>query len=161
MHDSTQCPICRRLPARGGVTDRQFDQFVDACQQELAIKQPKFMNMVSTATNWAYDLSGCSITFDDAVYQSIPIGSFSPKRNTWLWGWGNDRFPDSARKAAAAIQDLNKLTRFDVFISPGFPASDAEADDLVALAVHQLDAAGFFRVQSDESGSSLFLAVML
>jgi hypothetical protein len=44
-----------------------------------------------------------------------------------------------------------------VFLDAGIKASTAEADDFVALAVHALDAAAFFRCPS--LGPILYLAV--
>lgn len=66
-------------------------------------------------------------------------------------------FPPRARRAAEPLQALTDTTGLRVFSDPGVDASQADAQEFVALAVHHLDAIGFFRRPSD--GPTLYLAV--
>jgi len=59
--------------------------------------------------------------------------------------------------ASSRIRSLHTVTGFRVFIDPGTQASPSAAQDLTALAVHILDAIGFFRCPSE--GTVLYLAV--
>ena len=157
MHDSSTCPVCRGLPVAGSMSDDEFFAFVAVCRDELAVKQSGFQQRIAGASRWQYEMADGSLTIGDKRFSMTPIGSFSPEYQTWLWAWANEDFPDAARVPARQIQELHGITGFKVFLEPGIGASSADAEDLAALAVHQLDAIGLFRCPSD--GPMLYLAV--
>lgn len=157
MHDSATCPVCSGAALGGSMSDEEFFSFLTACRQDLAGKQSRFAERIQTEARWHYDMATLRLTFGNRLFQFTPIGTFSPQHRTWLWAWANEDFPLGAREAARKLQDLHAVTGFRVFLDPGIAASAADADDFVAMALHLLDAEGFFRVPS--SGPTLFLAV--
>ena len=157
MHDSSRCETCRGLPIGGSLSDADFSAFVGACRHELAAKQAVFQQRVQGGARWFYDMTDLSLTIDDIVLGMTPIGTYSSEYGSWLWAWANEDFPLTARRAAERIRTLHDITGFRVFLDPGIKASPADADDFVALAVHALDAAAFFRCPSP--GPTLYLAV--
>ena len=124
---------------------------------EMAGKQSRFKQRVGGRTGWKYDLEDCSVTLGSERFCMTPIGTHSPEYQTWLWAWANEDFPEVARAASREIQSLHTVTGFRVFINPGIEASEEDADDFAALAVHQLGAIGFFREAS--SSPTLYVAV--
>lgn len=158
MHDSSTCPICRGQPINGSFTDDAFNAFVAACHAELEDKQRVFWPQISGAGRWRYELDEGSIFFGGDSYPMIPIGTFSPEYQSWLWAWANEDFPELARATSHRLQDLNVTTGFRVFLDPGFPISPDEVNDLVAMSIHQLGAIGFFRSPSE--GPTLYLAIL-
>ena len=92
-------------------------------------------------------------------FETTLIGTYSSEYQSWLWAWANEDFPEVARAASRQIQALYDVTGFRVFLNEGIGASTEDAQDFTALAVHQLDAIGFFRCPSDEAGPVLYLAV--
>ena len=102
-------------------------------------------------------MADLSLTIGDIVFGMTPIGTYSSEYGSWLWAWANEDFPPTARQAAERIRTLHDITRFRVFLDPGIKASPEDADDFVALAVHALDAAAFFRCPSPDP--TLYLAV--
>jgi hypothetical protein len=157
MHDSSTCPICRGLPAGGSMSDDEFFTFVATCRHELAAKQAGFQQRIAGGSRWNYEMAEGSLSIGDTRFGMTPIGTFSPEYQSWLWAWANEDFPAEARAASRRIQELHAVTGFRVFLDRGIGASPADAEDLVALAVHQLGALGLFRCPSD--GSVLYLAV--
>lgn len=139
------------------MTDAEFNAFVEACHKELEQKQSAFNVRISSARQWAYEMADGTLTIGETCYPMIPIGTFSPAYQTWLWAWANEEFPDRAREASRFLQDLQWITGFRIFLTPGFPATASKVNDFLALAVHQLDATGFFRCESD--GPTLYMAV--
>lgn len=135
MHDSSECPVCRGLPIDGSMSDDDFQAFLDGSM---------------SVADW-------SMKIDDERFPIIPVGTHSPEQQTWLWVWVNESFPERAREASRQLQALSTLTGFRVFTDPGSPASSLDAQDFTAMAVHQVDAIGFFRAPSD--GPTLYLAV--
>lgn len=158
MHESENCPICRGQPINGSMTDAQFSSFVAACSAEFAEKQSQFWPRISGAGKWHYELADGSITFGVQRYPMIPIGTFSSQYQSWLWAWANEDFPVVARETSRRLQGLYDLTRFQVFRDPGFSVTPEEVDDLVAMAIHQLEAIGSFRCLSE--GPTLYLAIL-
>jgi hypothetical protein len=100
-----------------------------------------------------------TLTIGDSIFGVTPIGTYSGAHNSWLWAWANEDFPVAARTASARIQSLHTVTGFRVFVDAGMKASSADAEDFAALAVHLLNAIGFFRCPSDGRGPVLYLAV--
>jgi hypothetical protein len=135
----------------------RFSEFLDACRHEVAPKQAVFQQRVQGGARWFYDMTDLSLTIDDIVLGMTPIGTYSSEYGSWLWAWANEDFPLAARQAAERIKTLHDITGFQVFLDPGIKASPADADDFVALAVHALDAAAFFRCPPP--GPTLYLAV--
>ena len=158
MHDSKACPICRGLPVEGTMSDEEFARFLDACRQEMEKKQPLFWKRVQSAERWWCELGEGTLAFDDCKFPITVVGTHSGERQTWLWGWANESFPESARDASRRLQSLFKRTGFRVFVDPGMPASSDDAQDLVAFAIHELDGIGFYRCPSDD-GPTLCVVV--
>jgi hypothetical protein len=157
MHDSSRCDICRGKPVGDSLSDAEFSAFLASCRRQSALKQREFAEEVQGASRWDYDMDNQTLSIGSVVYGMTPIGTYSPDHKTWLWAWANDAFPAAAREGSAEIQVLHGTTGFRVFIDPGIPCSAKDADDLVALAVHALDARAFFRCPSNDP--TLFLAV--
>ena len=156
MHDSSACPVCRGLPVNGSLSDDEFASFVARCREELARKQATFNRRIPAGGKWFYDMQDGSLTIGATRFGMTPIGTYSHDRQTWLWAWANEDFPQRARDDAGRVRGLLDVTGFRVFVSPGLPASEADTLDLTALAVHHLDAIGFFRCPG---APTLFLAV--
>jgi hypothetical protein len=145
------------MPVGDSLSDAEFSAFVASCRAESADKQRQFVDTIRGAPRWFYDMDDGSLTIGDVVYGMTPIGTHSPIHDSWLWAWANEDFPEAAREASAQIRSLHGTTGFRVFVTPGTDASANDAADLVALAVHVLDARAFFRCPS--AGPTLFLAV--
>jgi hypothetical protein len=156
MHDSS-CEICRR-GRRGSFSDEELDAFLVDCSREVAKKQAAFELRIGGA-GWVHDLEKGTLAIGAVTFHATPIGTFSPSYSTWLWAWANEELPGAARDAATRIQSLTELTGFRVFVSPGLRAPAEGARDLVAAAVHALDAVAFFRCPAEEDGPVLYLAV--
>lgn len=138
------------------MSDEQFSAFLAACRDELAKLQPQFQRRIHGGGQWFYDLSDCTLRIGNHSFSMTPIGTHSPEHQSWLWAWANEEFPRRAREASEQLQTLQKITGFRVFTSPGIGASNNDAEDFAALAVHCLGAMGFFRVPG---APTLFLAV--
>lgn len=157
MHDSSNCPICRGLAISGSLSDEEFLAFVRDCQDELSGKQARFQERIAGFTRWHYDMADGSLLLGETRFGMTVIGSYSPRYESWLWGWANEEFPETARADSRRIQGLGDVTGFQVFQDPGLSASVDDAEVFTALAIHQLSAIGRFRCPGEES--ELFFAV--
>ena len=157
MHDSSKCPICLGAATDGSLSDDSFFAFLAHCRDELAEKQSRFLPRIAGAATWSYDLTDAALTIGQVRFAITPVGTHNAELRTWLWAWANDAFPSPARAASRRLQGLHQVTGFRVFLDPGIAASSADAQDFSALAVHHLDAIGFYRVPSNDV--TLYLAV--
>lgn len=158
MHDSTNCPTCcQGATASGSMSDAEFNSFLESCRFERAQKQSRFEARIYGCSKWSYSMESATISFGDQVFGVTAIGTYCSERKTWLWGWANDTFSSAVRERSRMLQDIFKLTGFKVFVNPGIPGTQSDALDLTAMAVHQLDALGYF--QSTIDGLTLYLAV--
>ena len=145
---------------RAMMTDEEFGDFLARSRSELAVRQDGFQRRIEGYKKWFYDLESCVLTLDGTSFSITPIGTFSPKYQSWLWAWANDEFPALAREKSKRIQGLHEVTGFQVFVVPGLNATPNDSDDFVALSLLQLKAIGFFRSPStNEEVPSLFLAI--
>lgn len=170
MHDPSTCPgggagdaggATGGATGEGAMTDAAFAAFVAACREELRTKQERFVGELVGVARWTYDLAAPTLTFDGAPARRVtPIGTYCRADGTWMWAWANEGLPEPARRAAAGLRDLRRTTGFAVFEMAGLGATLAEAEDLVAIAIHHLGAVGLFRVPADDADDAeLFLAV--
>jgi hypothetical protein len=157
MHNSAHCSICRGFPAGKSLSDKEFIAFVEACRNELTMKQEIFQQRIAGCDCWFYDLADNSLTLGTFRYRITAVGTFSPEYETWLWAWANPDYPEIAREASRRIQSLYSITGFRVFTTEGIEASSTDAQDFAAMAIHQLDSIGLFKCPSD--GPTLYLAV--
>jgi|WetSurMetagenome_2_1015567.scaffolds.fasta_scaffold375766_2 hypothetical protein len=157
MHDSSKCPICHGTATQGSMSDETFFAFLARCRRELEEKQSRFLNRIADAATWSYDMADGSLTIGNRRFAMTPIGTHNAEHQSWLWAWANDAFPSAAREASRRLQGLHHVTGFRVFLDPGIPAASIDAQDFSAMAVHFLDAIGFYRVPSNDV--TLYLAV--
>jgi hypothetical protein len=75
----------------------------------------------------------------------IPIGSFSTRTDTWLWGWANPSNLPELRAKAEKLIALTKVTGKLFFQQPKLRATERRAWRLAGLAVSHLGAVGCYR----------------
>ena len=131
------------------MSDAEFGAFLEQCRTELRTKQAIFMKN-ATGHAYRYELEPALMTIGSDNFAVSVIGSFCPTRSTWLWGWANDTFSDRVRERSSRFKALYATTGFRVFVDDGIRATRGDVEDFTAMAVHATDAAGFWRVVSDD-----------
>ena len=156
MHYSSQCPVCSASSSPGSMSDAEFFAFLNTCRHGLAEAQSQFQKRIIGEDQWFYDLADGKLTIGTQTFSITPIGTYNSEHKSWLWAWANDEFPPLALETSKRLTELHAITGFRVFLDPGISASENDAEDFVALAVHCLGAIGFFRTAAVPV---LFLAV--
>lgn len=148
------------------MNEDDFDRFVDACLQELKVKQAQLEDHygLSRMGRWQIDQKRQSMDFFDEQNQlsisfSItPIGSFAANIDTWKWAWANPHFKQPLRDKAATLKALHSKTDYDLFKDDGqFETDMVMAWELAAMAVNHLGALGCYKAPNREV--HLFLAL--
>ena len=103
------------------MTKEQYRKFVMRASDELDEKQNALMIDYDIGTgafvDYFCDQTTGTLQFLDEHKRVgleatiiIPIGSFSAKTNTWLWGWANQSILPELRAKAEKLKDLEKIT---------------------------------------------------
>lgn len=122
---------------------------------------------LSDMGRWWLDQETATIQFFDehdrltVEAQVINIGSFAPKRLSWMWAWGNPTVPAKLRQKALPLKELQAITGIDLFaFDQAFTLeNEAMAWELAAIAVQHLNARGCYRAPSPPDGPTIFLAI--
>ena len=91
-------------------------------------------------------------------FSVVFIGSWSGKRNSWMWSWANENVADYTRSKSNCLKDLQKITGSEVFINPLFECDQEMAYELAAFSIEYLDAEGMYMAPGERS--DVFMAVM-
>ncbi len=163
---------CEVIPPKeesAGMTGEEFDNFVNAANEELEEKQDQLgeKHGLGSFARWHFNQETSLLQFFDkkdrlAVEADvIDIGSYSPKSNTWKWAWSNESVLPPLREKSARLKELEGVTGIALFSQEAaFEVEDeAMAWELAAIAVKHLGAIGVYRVPSSSGGPHGFLAI--
>ena len=120
-----------------------------------------FSSEVEGFEEWHYSLDDLSLEFknhsESKKYEIIPIGTYSPERNSFLWAWANEDFAGSIADSALALKELESEFGFRAFSSKGFPCKQNDLDEILAISMYGLKGRTVFKEKSNNPW--LFLCV--
>jgi hypothetical protein len=153
----------------GQMTDEEFGAFLAEANSELAEKQVELSSKhgLGAFRRWWSDQETSLIRLFDAAdrivleAEFVPIGTFSPLSDTWLWAWANVTTLPQQREKAEKLKELAGLTGFALFEDADtFKVDEAMAWELAAVSVKHLGAKGCYRAPSSDRSNFSFLALM-
>lgn len=153
------------------MTDEEFDAFAQAASAELEAKQDALIKEygIGSYPRWLFDQETEKLQFFDEKDRPVleadvlQIGSYSPKSNSWMWGWANSTVLLGLRQKAERIKELEGLTGVGLFgAEHAFQVDDeAMAWDLTAFTVKHLGLIGCYRApSSSKDGPQTFLGIV-
>ncbi len=147
------------------MTDKEFDEFVDRCYEELEDKQEKLFNTynIGLYDSYWFDQTSSTLQFknNDEVlleFKVICVGTWAQESNTWMWSWANESFTIEIRKDGEVLKGLKEFTGYGVFEKQGFECDESMAYEVVAMAVNYLNALGMYKIPGGKS--DLFVALI-
>lgn len=147
------------------MTDNQFDEYLDYCYENLEKKQDILLKEygIGEFQEYWYDQESSKIQFksDGKVvleFIVVFIGSWSGKRNTWMWAWANNSMTNETKDLSSVLKELKSITGFGIFTKEYFDCDEAMAHELTAFSVEHLKARGMYI--SPDGKSKLFMALM-
>ena len=123
---------------------------------------------IGSHAHWQFDLDGEApwLGFGESAKRihvkadAFVIGSWSPRSNTWLWGWGNDNWEPLLTAPIVAVKRFGEKHGLEQLWRMGGPASE---DDGFGYAAAALDIVpgleGIYRAPGTSGAPSLFLGV--
>lgn len=138
------------------MNDQEFGSFVKATFTALETKQNALEEKFNIGSFKRYEVNVDkeTITFsaDDNKTLSakyIPIATFSPEKNSWMWAWNNTAYSKASIKKAEKLKSLSELTGYEIFNTPAVGIDENMAWEMVAMSVYMLEAQGVYRAPAN------------
>lgn len=131
-----------------------FDAYKDQCLEEISSLQKAFIELydLNSYENWFYDHDIGAFHFhsnDDRnlYFKYVDIGSFSSRRNTWMWSWFNKTTPRHVTKGLEKVQAFGEEHDF-LPLTEGYHEQSDEYMGwaLTAIAATLLSGMGVYRI---------------
>lgn len=146
-----------------GETLEAWNRFVDECSDELDAKQDQMFAEydLENLDDWKLDLAAGQLTFlkeekPRVLATFVVVGSLSTVSETWLWSWAHFGIADSVKASTLAVRKFGESRGFLHLTVSKWPADEADAWNMSAVAAHLLDARGLYRIPG-ETGSTYLL----
>lgn len=85
------------------------------------------------------------------------VGDLSTEDKTWTWSWASPLVPESVKQRMRIVRAHGEEHSYRELASAAWPAADADAWEMTAIAAYLLDAQGANRLSHD--GGALFVVV--
>src|SRR6186713_1347494 len=102
------------------MTNPLFENFKDECVERLSSLQEEFTKVydINSYEHWFYDhrIGAFHFKSDDGrnlYFKYVDVGSFSTKRNTWMWSWDNKSTPGHVAKGLEKVKAYGEQNKFD------------------------------------------------
>ncbi|MFB3305275.1 DUF6882 domain-containing protein [Pseudomonas sp. AMR01] len=149
--------------------EQTFESLLETAMSALRNKQEQLNRDygLGNMARWWLDQETATLQFFDendrlsVEAQILNIGSFAPKRSSWMWAWSNPTVPSALREKALPLKQLQTLSGAECFGAEEAIALEDEgmAWELAAVAVHHLNALGCYRAPTPPDGPTIFLAI--
>lgn len=136
------------------MTNENFEEFKDECVEHLSSLQEEFIKLydIDSYEHWFYDHGTGAFHFksDDGrnlYFKYVDVGSFSTKRNTWMWSWDNTSTPRLVSKELEKVKAYGEANNFKELTTGLLDDSDEYTGwALTAVTAKLLNGIGAYRV---------------
>jgi hypothetical protein len=140
------------------MTDAEFAAFLAESVEELTAKQGRLNTEhgLGKHKKWTFDATTRVLKFLDAEGKvaveadTLEIGTFSRRAQTFRWAWANESVPAESRERALRLRELGAKTGKKAFDKEAFPADERKVRELAAMAVRHLGAEGAYFAPSGQ-----------
>lgn len=133
-----------------------WTHFVDECSEELDAKQDEMFAEydLEGLDDWKLDLDAGQLTFSKEETPRVlatveVVGSISTVSDTWLWSWAHFGIADSVKASTLTVRRFGESRGFLHLTVPKWPADEADAWNMSAVAAHLLNARGLYRIPGE------------
>lgn len=144
------------------ITD--MDTLLRICTENLSEKQNALLQQwqLEQFTGYEVDQKTGIIRFkkqeQELGFYIVPIGSWSSKDHSWMWGWANDSLSAKLRSKARTLQEMRHYLDTPLITQESFSADQQLAEALSILSVEWLGAMGWYTCRRQTA--ILYLALM-
>jgi hypothetical protein len=144
------------MPSNGQVsspmTDDEYASFIQTCRGELLelVSQSKKKWGLDKYAKFDFEGEEGRLVFwgfkDYQLSCKVQIiGTLSNTTNTWLWAWDNSSIGASLKVDSIKVRDFGLTNGLEGLAKPTWPATEEDAWDMTAIAIHVNPAEGVYR----------------
>jgi hypothetical protein len=71
---------------------------------------------------------------DEIYFKYLPIGTFSPKSNTWMWAWHNESSVEQNKHQTLTIKEFGEAHDYKKLSTGYFPSDEIDGWDFIGIA---------------------------
>ena len=134
-----------------------FDEFKNECVTQLSALQEEFMKLydINSYEHWYYDHGIGAFHFKsndgrNLYFKYVDVGSYSTKKNTWMWSWDNKSTPKHVTKGLQKVKAYGEWNNFNE-LSQGLVENGDEYTGwaFTAITAKLLNAIGAYRIPQE------------
>jgi hypothetical protein len=136
------------------MANKAFENFKDDCVEQLSALQNEFMKLydINSYEHWYYDhgIGAFHFKADDGrnlYFRYVDVGSYSTKKDTWMWSWDNNSTPKHVTKGLQKVKQYGEENGYN-YLSQGLLENGDEYTGwaLTAITAKLLNAIGAYRI---------------
>jgi hypothetical protein len=136
---------------------QSFESFSNDCLKHLTALQDEFMTLynINSYEHWYYDhgIGAFHFKSDDGrnlYFKYVDVGSYSTKKNTWMWSWINKSTPKHVAKGLEKVKAYGEVNNYND-LSQGLLENGDEYTGwaLTAITAKLLNAIGAYRIPQE------------
>ena len=139
------------------MTEKTFQNFKDECVEHLSSLQDEFIKLydINSYEHWFYDHGIGTFNFksDDGrnlYFKYVDVGSYSTKRDTWMWSWHNKSTPKHVAKGLEKVRDYGEENNFNDLTQGLLENADEYTGwAIAAITAKLLNAIGAYRIPQE------------
>lgn len=87
---------------------------------------------------------------EEMYFKYIPVGTYSPKSNTWMWSWHNEGSIEKDKMATLKVKELGLKYDYRYLIEGLFECGKEDCWDFTAISKSLLGGIGVYCMSSDD-----------
>ena len=140
----------------------EYDRFVASSMEELKGKQTHLEERIGPYRHFDWRQDRQQLVFTNPGLPTLLadvqfIGDLSSSSNTWLWAWANPTVIEPLRQGVVDVRAYGREHGAKRLITPQWPATEADAWQMTAIAAKLLHAEAAYRTRY--SGGLVFMVL--
>lgn len=109
---------------------------------------------IDSYENWFYDsefelLRLYNSDEDEIYFRYIPVGSYSQKKQTWMWSWFNESSIEKSKEKVLAVKEFGIKNQYEKLQEGTFPSDEFDGWELTSVCLDLLNGIGAYKANSD------------
>lgn len=138
------------------MSESALEKFMETAQAEMNAKNQKANELWKLDEMERFDLDQPTQTMvftrgeQKLSCKAQIIGSYSKTKKTWLWAWADPSVEEPMAREATGVSNFGKRNQVSKFTNKEWPATEADAWTMAAVARKLSDAEAVYRAPHDD-----------
>ena len=133
----------------------KYKKYAEKSCQNLTEFKDNFRKKYDTDNyeNWFYNQSSETLKLysenKEIYFKYIPVGTFSQKKNTWMWSWANESSVEPRKFQTLKVKEFGEKKKYENLTNDHFNGDNFTGWELTSIAFEIIGGIGTYRVISD------------